>query len=444
MRLSPFQLTLCLMLLSGPAYAQQKADGIVLDFAAQTIRGLPAHSGRAHSLSIVNFNPLCFSPSVRVDFQRATFDTQAAQALFRTSTQPEPGTAPAVDIPEAGGAGTPPADTGNVAFTNMTVPQLIAVNPILLLERAEAELKELDTYRHTAERIVSMLENMNCATSWNVSTVLSEWRKSREHLISSLANTDAKLGTIRRYLDAASGQPEGQREPLASLIRDFRASANRMETVLQPLNARLTVAAPRLDAASDQSTILHEFDADHDVEGATVTVSGDAAGDVPDVVRTFQIPMRRRHRIAFSTGVVATSASSVRFDRVNRIAENDDGVTAVISTFDETSGGDWDLINPALFVSGSFFSGGGANLFGSLGTTLRNVNNQTSLEPLVGLGLGLIDRLFLQAGLHFGRRERLLITTQEGVAVPTEVTRSDAVGSRWDLYVYSGFSIRVN
>jgi hypothetical protein len=437
-----------MLLLCTPVIAQQQNESaIVLDFASQAVRGLPLQAGRPYSITVINFNPLCFTPSIQVELQRADFDVAAAQALFRSSPQPAPDAVTPVEGPGARDI-SQPTDSGSIGFlSNMPVSQLVNATVEQLLAKAQTDLDTLETYRRAAARIVSTLENMDCAASWNISTLLRGWQGEREVLLDNVPTYETKLVRVNQYLDAAAQKQQGQNGPYASRIAALRSWVRNIEAAMKPLAAQFATTASSLDAAVAQSTFMHQFDTEHDVEGAKVTLIGDAAGTTPDVTRTFNLPMRRQHRITFSTGIVATAAPSVHYDRVNRLIDGegeDDGVAA-FSTFGEASGSDWDLVNPALFVSGSLIGlGGGASLSASLGTTLRAVNNQTLLEPLAGVGIGLVDRLFLQIGVHYGRRERLLISPPAEEAVPSEITRADAVGTIWKAYLFSGFSIRIN
>lgn len=448
------RLTLMLLLVTPAGAVGQSTNtpepDIVLDFASQAVRGLPKDAGKTYHIQIVNFNPLCFSPTIQVTYQEESNHPTLAQALFAGSAKPASTAAPS---PTNVGTPTPLEQAPGVrpAIWPGDPQRANAAGLVLGARRA---LDGVELARRRAHEIASTLENMNCGRTWNITTLMSAWEQSRAELIDAMNSYQPAIDGARRALAEAAALPEGRGGALANAIQTLREAADRIEKSTSETAESFGLARQRLDAAMNETTLAHHIDTSRSHTAVKVQVVAQRTDAEGNITRAFDVPLRRRHRVAFTTGIISTAAPSTHYDRVNRTAAPTEsgGAEQEYSTFGRQSGGSWDLINPALLVSASIFNlGGGADFYLSGGTTLRNVNNQASLEPLLGVAGGLLDRLFLQIGAHFGRAEDLLITRAgetpgdvEARAVPVSVTRSDAVGTRWNVYFYTGFSIRVN
>ena len=410
---------------------------VVLDFTAQqVVSGPPVRAGEVVNVRVVNFNSQCFSPTLKVEPESAPFDATAATRMFATARQPEREILPIqpgeVDI-------RPPLDQ---PMSVPIGPGLAAGDHDRALTRAELALEVLEPGRSSAETILSQFEGIDCAATWDVSHLLRIWDAGRDRLlrwgvesVTTLERTSEELRTVE-----SAGNPEQQADAKRYLNR-----ANAMINVAR----RLAAAQGHMDALRSGSEIVGSAVTEPDHQALRITVTG--TGDSTNVVREYRIPLKRRHRFVFSTGLVATGAPSIHYDRVNRVAAPGDTV-AHYSTFARQSGNGSDLVNPALMLSASLLPlWSSVDLYATAGTTLRTVNGDTSLEPLLGIGAGIIDRLFFHTGVHFGRAEDLLLRAKgesaEDVAsreIPTVITRAGAVGVRWKPWYFAGFGLRVN
>jgi hypothetical protein len=428
------------------------AQEITYDWSSQSLSGLPVHAGRVQRVRVEYLNPLCFTNTVRTQAERVPLNTTAVGNILRPtgSPAPNPATNPAtVPTPQS----TPTTGSGGVNVPVVAIPSgsvdLGAARTLLLAWTKT--LGRVETHRQVGERHSSTLANLNCATAPNARFLLDDWRANGSAALDTLRQSETILlrgiDELRSRLDDLPSTPA-----TATLRTDFMnliAFTERLRNTVPPVAQRFFADAPRLSNAAERSTIVHEVEIDQDVRALRVVVSSTPLGGGNPTADTLNVEVRRRIRTVFSTGILGTGADSYVYDRVNRQRiRNGQPTDSVYSTFGRTGGSSQDLLNPALLVSVSVFRVPQveSDLYVTAGTTLRTVGIAgQALEPVLGLSIGFLDQFLLSVGVHHGREEVLLLP--EGVddrAVPSAVTRKDAVGTNRKLNLFLGFSLRVN
>lgn len=174
--------------------------------------------------------------------------------------------------------------------------------------------------------------------------------------------------------------------------------------------------------------------------------------EIPSFSDDFRIPVKRPHRVAITTGWLASTINNNRFDEVNRFTEPDSlGNIGTFRTYSNVGGGGL-AHSPVIFAHITLADG----LFGrerngsvtlSSGITYRTVNNTPGAEFLGGLSIGVDDKFFLTLSTHFGRREKFLLGDINEVStkqIPSEVTRDSIVGVKWLVGFAGALTLKIN
>lgn len=456
-------------LVASPVLAQDpnRKFSYVRDAATGTTAADDLRAGNRYSFKITGMNPFCFTNSMQVEATKAPFDASAAQKFFATAPPPPVNQTAATPVPTAPGA--PAADADRFAHADLT-PEGRPKTAFELAGDASQILSRLDASRMQAEYIVAALKAaQNCASPTSVSPLFRAWQQYGEAVEQDMLNASIVLGSAMSAVTQArtrSGSSEA-----ASLLDQLGTATEEVQKKLTPVISAYLAAAQTLRANADATVLTYEsFPTERDDQSIVLTiVQKSHDGTRTDTMRV-SIPLRRAFRIFFSTGIVASRVPSRHYDRTIRqawgvpgpretgtgahgqaVAQDTVPLDSTFSTWAAVSGGQWGLVNPALFASVSLGQAF-VDFHFTVGTTLRSVNaGSQALEPLIGVGIGLLDRLFLQVGGHYGRKEVLLIRRRNESAadvanrpIPQEIVRSGAVGTDWVFARYVGFSVRLD
>jgi hypothetical protein len=188
-----------------------------------------------------------------------------------------------------------------------------------------------------------------------------------------------------------------------------------------------------------------------DTENAKLTIAlsprPNTSAKAVEIVQQFAV--QRRFRSILSTGVLVTGLPQPNYERVTRVASGD----STYQTYADQNRSLLSVFSPSLQYNMSFADLGsprsGVPALVSFGVAARSVGDQLLPEPFAGLSLGLVDRLLLTGGVHFGRREDLLIVGDnedpadiEKRAIPDEITPGEAIGTKWKGALFISISLR--
>jgi len=267
-----------------------------------------------------------------------------------------------------------------------------------------------------------------------------------------LAQASTNLAKVEVAIAGVAGTDELKR----------RAAAERQRlTALEAAATQLTNALPgqveairRINpqygdyAARAAKTWPQMAEATHETESVKLTINliprPNTSAKEHQIVRQFRV--ERRFRAFLSTGVLVTGLPQPRYERVSRMAGED----STYQTYADQHRGLFNTFSPSVQYNMAFAEfGRGAPLLASFGVAVRSVRDQPLPEPFAGFSVGLIDRLLLTTGMHFGRRQELLITKEgekpedvEKRLIPDEITPAEAIGIRWKPALFFSISIR--
>lgn len=466
---------LVVWMLSPVVHAQNERKSkqtVTISAASGAITGLPIRAGNVLTIRIIDLNPLCFSYRVRGELLQPSFPSTLGVNLIdgSRSPSPTPGDSPLAHSGQVDAvADRSDTQMGMLRATMERQPTLRGVEAVTadslsiaaILAGLRLRLLTLDSLRSAAEDLFTTVAMAKCAHSAADSSQVEEWKTEAMTLGPPIRKGLMEILDLRSELRTASLQTGSARNPFPLLITGYQVRVDSMHSALTRAERTLATLRARLEVASRSRVLIHEVAAGSAHNVVRVHLEAIPFDSGTTQTSAIDIPLRRQHRVVFSTGVLGSTASSVHYDRVNRLASPSGGTTAsdaehrVISTFARKSGNSLSLLNPALFVSLSLTGNESPiGIYGTAGTILRSLGGESSLEPLLGAGIGALDRLYLQIGVHFGRTEELLLTLpgetatskskSEEVPIPINITRSDAVGLRWRPHGYIGFSVRLN
>lgn len=391
-------------------------------------------AGRLLTVRLTGLNTLCYNYSIKVEQHEATFDSRAATELI-TFGDNNSILGGKVDSSKTTFTIRPPTISPNDSVASRLVSSILDKHNSAILAISAAR-DFIEMYRLAT----------NCSKPIDATRLFELWRERGDGVADLLQKAITSMHDAGKELMALT---DPKAEALARLKEQQAAIDKQLLEVadeFRPVAAHLNVV--QASTVSEYSEKLGR-----NVEAITIKVTRRSLNDSSEATVDRRIPVMRRFRLHFSTGIVATKVSSRHFDRVNRQVVDESGkqLDSTYSTWAHISGDSQNVIAPALFVSASLMKSDGVSVGFSLGTVLRNVNAAgNSLEPMIGAYASILDRIFLHAGLHVGREEVLLLAERKdwnSVAdrpVPASVTRSDAVGIRWQREGYFGVSIRLN
>lgn len=430
--------------------APAQASRVIYDLATGAIERDRIVAGRDHRLVVRGLNSLCYTHAVRVTTKKAQFDAKGAEKVLGGGAKdmtPEPAPAPPPPKPEP--APVIPPETPRDSIRSAAVAAELA-------NRAEWELNSVDETLGDAQALVSTFQKSEACEDPAMSQhALNHWASHVDDLRDNMRMVARRLAGARELLDRArTTSPDAK---LAVRLDSLVAAAAALRKKAHDIRPEFNRASREIARAAQSDSIASQFWTSADDEQVDIVVVQRARRDGTTKETAISVPTERRHRFQVSTGIVGSWVGSPHYDRVSRpmpITSAPDSAKSADSTYAtwaRVSGNGIDVVNPALLVSVSLNSGA-FGLNASAGTTLRAVNGgAAALEPLLGLGLGMLDRLFLQAGAHLGRRERLLFQmpdetgeTPAARAIPQNLTRGDVVGVEWVVRPFLGFSLKLD
>lgn len=457
-----------------PAYAQKNGDrdngsGPVIryDWSTGGRQGPALYAGQRVRFQVVNVNPLCYNVGIDAQAVDAEVDVTNLMNVIRTQQQT---TTPEGDqsLRVAGLDERGPRLHGQGAATNPAVIRQHLQTAETQINIARAHLQATQLERSEAAFVIEAVTKPSCnaGRGFNFGALVARWRAlvaaSRPNAPLSLGREQLALGrealaSAAAALRSIGGIPDGNMDLTASaqaLAEEYatlNAQAQTLSTILPALATALRSAGARLDVLSDQSEAAEDqLTLGHETDRVKVTIRsypvvGSGAPAVDDVVD--EIRVRRRYRAFLSTGVLVTSVRQPHYGQVHRQAVNAEGAPIADSTYltyAKTEAGGFSALSPAIQLNVSFVHEP-ASLLLSFGATPRTVNRSVGVEPFVGVSGTLLDRLVATIGWHWGRQEYLLLGDEdevEGRPVPADITREEAVGSRWVHGLFASFSIR--
>lgn len=460
---------------TGPALLHAQAKGgqdngsgpiVVYDWSTGGKQGPALYAGQRVRFQVVNVNPLCYNVGIDAQAVNAEVDVTNLMTVIRTqqtTSQPNEQTQRTAEQGDREvrllfqGAATDPA---------VIRQQLQIAQTEINVARAHLQAAELE--RSEAAFVIEAVTKPSCAAgrSFNFGTLVARWRalvaasRPNDLLFLGLDQLDKGNEALRRAREALSSIgniPPGNAELVESartLVNEYAtlsAQAQALTTTLPALRSALRSAGARLDVLSEQSEAPEDqLTLGHDADRVKVTIRsypvvGSGAAALDDVVD--EIRVRRRYRAFLSTGVLVTSVRQPHYGQVHRQGVNAQGVPIPDSTFltyAETEAGGFSAFSPAVQLNVSFVHEP-ASLLLSFGATPRTVNRSVGVEPFFGLSGTLLDRLVATVGWHWGRQEYLLLGDEDEVEkrpIPADITREEAVGTRWAHGFFASFSIR--
>lgn len=409
-------------------------------------------AGSPIAIQITGLNTLCYQPHVRVTTSDASVDLSGFMNVLSL----------------ADAKSDEKKETSEEILTGDVLEQDARTDALRVLADVEEWLEEAASLRFSAEYFTGTLADpCGLGRGWSIDDFATRWRGESPALLNDLSTMHERLHLAADQLDRVkqvfgSNSIAGDAE-----IRDRIAIAGRRLTAHQreiaSALATLTLARPRLDALEHTTQLQTAIHPGHNADRMQIVVQmvplDTTARRVipPD---TLDEALFRRFRVIVSTGAFVTFGPHDEYRRVNRPLVRDsiapDGSVVPVqtdstySTYASQRRGSLDVFSPSVQVNmtlGERWSGRPALV--SLGAAGRSVNGTLIPEPFAGFGIGIIDRLVVSGGLHFGRSEVLLITRPGETAadverrpVPGTITPADAIGVEWGVRPYLTFSVK--
>ncbi|HEX8212210.1 MAG TPA: hypothetical protein VF584_18680 [Longimicrobium sp.] len=444
--------------------APARSDTIKYRWSTGALTGEPAVAGRTARIRLLDENPLCYSYAYEARPHLASVDI----ARLLTGLGTIPGAAAAATTTQAAAAGT--ADSAalgtNWLNSGRELQNLVESASGMTVDAARSKVTEaitaVDLVRSTVaslEATLALIEKPTCDGTVPASAVVAEWDET-----SNLSGLAGNVSTAVLALDIAraavlSVEDDGvDATSLATLVglgtslQSARTSLDSLERARPELVRRMARAdaivralAERTDNAFLEPFVPQGTDTLYLVLTRRELHPADGKPANP-TVQTIPLPVRNGMRFFLSAGALASGLRARDYQRVTRAYA--DTTRGVYSTYANVSRGNTFGFSPVLQGNVAFrdVRGGGVSFLGSTGIAVRSVNGSNSPEFLLGAGLGFLDRMVFTAGVHMGRRERLLLgnpTEVAGGPVSDKVTDDSAIGVEWKPAFMTAFSIRL-
>jgi len=485
-----------LILLAAPsasAHAQDK-DQVKINWKTKEVRqGRILRGNSQGSLLLERVNHVCYAVTTSVNQIAAPAEQTAKLAELLSKMTPMPG---AIDAPKAPKDTTiqksetpakPPTAKDTIADPYKEVrSRLRHVADRMdsvehLLETSEKQLAAVTGLQRAAKAALTEFYAIACPSG----------KRGAEFDVMKTA-FDSKSVEFRPYIESTNSLAEAKRTlemsaaALDSVSRDFadligsadptiHAYVNAEDTPTIPggaalrraIKARLTAATATLNQhrkevndalVADRSAFTEQIDTIRSqlnepdwerftpyikdgVDGLEITVTSTGRSGIPGIAGSsladkYEIPVVRRARVMNGIGILLTTIPERDYERVTRPRFAGDTNIVKDSTYStyELRAGGTAAVAPLVQTGVSVYDLDDGTLYLSGGIAMRSVNNNVLPEYIVGVAGGVLDKLLLTVGWHWGRRERLLLGEPSEVRrrpVPAGITDGSAVGTEW-------------
>ena len=449
--------------------APARSDTIEYRWSTGAITGQPAVAGRTARIRLLDENPLCYAYAYEARPHLATVDI----ARLLTGLGTIPGAAAAATTPpstRAGAADSARSDLNPLRLKGMRggerPERATGITVDQVRTYAKHAIEAVDVVRRdvaSLEAALALIEKPTCDGTVPASALLGEWNASpgaRNRLSALVGNVSAAdtalniAGAAFQRLDR-NGLAPGSLAAVVGLstsLESARSSLDSLERARPELVRRMARAdaivralEKRTEGAFLEPYVPQGTDTLYLVLTRRELRPADGKPANP-TVQTIPLPVRNGMRFFLSAGALASGLRARDYQRVTRAYA--DTTRGVYSTYANVSRGNTFAFSPVLQGNVAFrdVAGGGVSFLGSTGIAVRSVNGSNSPEFLLGAGLGFLDRMVFTAGVHMGRRERLLLGNATEVAtgpVSDKVTDESAIGVEWKPAFMTAFSIRL-